>query len=235
MRAHRLCCQGGCPVRGRGSRWPRVRRRSPPAPRCAAGRARSARPCRWRCSAACRGGGAVEGERGVGFGKVVVRTHLYGPVGGVLHHQRGGAPAGVERVLAKVVDDSVRRGSWARVGVHLRVHHTSATRRGAATTKPSASVACQCTLPATGRGLRGRGREGRRGEQRARQRRGGMEQGCGCLSVLSNMGALFLEGSSGVFQMMGWCTVTSLVPSGKVASTWMSGSFRARLPSRRRG
>ena len=25
-------------------------------------------------------------------------------------------------------------------------------------------------------------------------------------------------------QTMGWCTVTSLVPSGKVASTWMSGN-----------
>ena len=26
---------------------------------------------------------------------------------------------------------------------------------------------------------------------------------------------------------MGWCTVTSLVPSGKVASTWMSGIISA--------
>jgi len=28
-------------------------------------------------------------------------------------------------------------------------------------------------------------------------------------------------------QAMGWCTVTSLVPSGKVASTWMSGIISA--------
>ena len=29
---------------------------------------------------------------------------------------------------------------------------------------------------------------------------------------------------------MGWCTVTNLVPSGKVASTWMSGIISA-MPS----
>lgn len=46
----------------------------------------------------------VKAQAGIGFCKVIVRSHLYGPIAGVLNHQGASSSAHIERVLT-IVDE----------------------------------------------------------------------------------------------------------------------------------
>jgi hypothetical protein len=97
-----------------------VRRHRAPGRPCVAGPARSAPPCRWRCSAACRLAATRSNtKRGIGLGKVVVRAHLDGsPVAAGLLATSSSlslrrVAAGVQPVVFMAfVDQVIRPGSW---------------------------------------------------------------------------------------------------------------------------
>ena len=46
----------------------------------------------------------VKAQAGIGLCKVIVRSHLYGPIAGVLNHQGASSSAHIERVLT-IVDE----------------------------------------------------------------------------------------------------------------------------------
>ena len=156
---------------------------SPPTSRCAAAPAQTAQRCGTRCSAACRGQprGQTQGRhwsRQNGSG-----TPPDGAVGCVADHQRGGAPARVDRVVRAVGDDF----AWGRGAGCFQVFagvgmHTVCARAFFESNDAEIKVFAAClaiNIEATGRDSR---------------------RGVWC-------------------QTIGWCTVTNLVPSGKVAPT----------------
>ena len=123
--------------RRRGSRAPRARRRRRRARPCASARARSAPPCRPRCSAGSRGPAARSKlERRVDLEEVVVRADLDRPIAGVRH--------GDGRVARPtlMLDVAGSRGSIAPmpVGARLGIGWCTVT-----SLVPSGKVASTCT------------------------------------------------------------------------------------------
>src|SRR6185369_7430597 len=150
---------------------------------------------------------AVELQGAIGFGEVIVRAHLDRPLGGVAHDQREGAAARVERVVARIGEELAGDHAHSSRASQIAIVASTATNR-----KPDTSVACQCE-------------SGRPCPPCASALMGAASSAAAIASGSANR---IMVGSSREWvQTTGWCTVTSLVPSGKVASTWMSGIISA--------